>query len=123
MSRIIYHPGGYDPTATAENMAEQWDDAIQTYTAWDTSGNAIETRPYTPEETAAMNAEIAASTQADNQSALQQKAQTALAANETFLGIAAPTNAQAVAQMQALTRQVDALIRLAVNALDSTTGT
>lgn len=35
----------------------------------------------------------------------------AISANQTFLAIASPTNAQAVAQVQALTRQMDALIK------------
>lgn len=39
------------------------------------------------------------------------RAQTALTNNATFLAIGSPTNAQTLAQVQALTRQVDALIR------------
>lgn len=58
-----------------------------------------------------------------NRAALQQKAVNALSNNQTFLGIATPTSAQAIAQVQALTRQVDALIRLAANALESISGT
>jgi len=46
---------------------------------------------------------------------LQAAARAALAANTTFLGIATPTTAQAVAQVRALTRQMDALIHLALN--------
>lgn len=60
---------------------------------------------------------------AANRGALTAKAQNALANNATFLGIASPTQAQAIAQVQALTRQVNALIRLALNALDSTANT
>ena len=36
----------------------------------------------------------------------------ALTANQDFLAIASPTNTQAVGQVQALTRQVDALIKV-----------
>ena len=54
-----------------------------------------------------------------NAATLRSRAQTALSANATFLGLASPTTAQVTAQAKALTRQVDALIRLAVNALDS----
>lgn len=51
--------------------------------------------------------------QADiNGDALRNKAQTALTNNQAFLAISSPTNAQALAQIQALTRQMDALIRL-----------
>lgn len=58
-----------------------------------------------------------------NAGTLEAKAQTALTNNATFLGLASPTNAQAVAQVQALTRQVNALIRLALGLLDSTADT
>lgn len=59
----------------------------------------------------------------DNEAQLIQKAASALANNQTFLAIASPTTAQAVAQVKALTRQVNALIRLAVGQLDTTDGT
>jgi hypothetical protein len=55
--------------------------------------------------------------------ALQQKALNALTSNSTYLGIGTPTTGQAVAQVASLTRQVNALIRLQLNLLDSTSGT
>jgi hypothetical protein len=55
-----------------------------------------------------------------NAATLQAQARTALAANTTYLAAGAPTTAQAVAQVRALTQQVNALIRLAVRALDAT---
>lgn len=64
-----------------------------------------------------------AATSATNEAALLAKAKTALTNNATFLAIASPTNAQAVAQVQALTRQVNALIRLVGRNLLSTEGT
>lgn len=54
------------------------------------------------------------------QAQIIQAAQTALSNNQTFLGIASPTNAQAVAQIQALTRQVDGLIRFLVGNFSGT---
>jgi hypothetical protein len=47
---------------------------------------------------------------AQNFATLVARAQTALNNNQTFLAIGSPTNAQAVAQVQALTRQMDAVI-------------
>jgi hypothetical protein len=58
-----------------------------------------------------------------NEKALKDKAVTALAANQAFLDLASPTNAQVVAQVRSLTRQMNALIRLTVRQLDSTNGT
>ena len=51
------------------------------------------------------------------------KAKAALAANATFLGLASPTNAQVVAQVKALTKEANALIKLEVRDLLDTSGT
>jgi hypothetical protein len=58
-----------------------------------------------------------------NRRALVAKAQAALASNATYLARSAPTTAQNTAQIKALTQQTNALIRLVVKALDSTSGT
>jgi hypothetical protein len=55
-----------------------------------------------------------------NYATLMQRARDALDDNATFLAIGSPTNAQALAQIQALTRQVNAVIRLLARQLDST---
>lgn len=47
----------------------------------------------------------------ENESTLEQRVRQALTANATFLGVAAPTAVQQLAQIRALTRQVSALIR------------
>lgn len=53
---------------------------------------------------------------------LHSKARAALAVNQTFLDRAAPTNAQTLAQVQRLTRECSAIIRLLVGSdlLDDT---
>lgn len=58
-----------------------------------------------------------------NKAILVSKARAALAVNATFLALVAPTNAQTLAQVQALTKECNGIIRLLINALDATTGT
>lgn len=60
---------------------------------------------------------------ADNAAALWSKAQAALTNNQTFLAITSPTNAQIATQVKALTRQVNALIRMRLEAFDSISDT
>lgn len=43
-------------------LTELWDDAARTYTAWSPAGVQLSTRPYTPAETSAANAEAARAT-------------------------------------------------------------
>jgi hypothetical protein len=62
-------------------------------------------------------------TPAANSATLQQRAQIALINNATYLAITNPTTNQAVAQVAALTRQVNALIRVVLAQFDSTVGT
>lgn len=59
----------------------------------------------------------------ENAATLRQRATAALDANTTFLALASPTNAQNAAQVRLLTRECSALIRMALNLLDSTDGT
>jgi hypothetical protein len=54
---------------------------------------------------------------------LTRKAQQALQANSTFLGLANPTAAQVTSQVQKLTRENNALIRLMLNLLDDVSDT
>lgn len=56
-----------------------------------------------------------------NETTIRTQADQALATNATFLGIASPTNAQVAAQVKALTRQSNGLIRLALRRFDATT--
>lgn len=54
---------------------------------------------------------------------IEGKAITALTGNATYLALGSPTNAQNLAQIRALTRQMNALIKLTLNQLDDVTGT
>lgn len=54
-----------------------------------------------------------------NRATLVTRANNALEANTTYLSLPSPTQTQAVAQVAALTRQVDGLIRFALNRFDN----
>ena len=94
----------------------------------DASTGEVTERAFTAEElaqrqideaAAAADAQAAAVTDG-NRTTITDQAFTALQANRDFLALSAPTNAQAVAQVQALTRQNVGLIRLLLNLLDGT---
>lgn len=123
VSQVIYWAGGLNASAPAQNKAQQWDDNTRLYTAWDTSGNQTTQRAYTTQENTDANARQAVITDDANRASLQTKATNAIATNNNFLAIASPTNAQAVAQVQLLTRENTAIIRLLLGLLDSTAGT
>jgi hypothetical protein len=68
----------------------------------------------TPEEQAAIDQANAAQEAADtsNRTTLESRAGDALAANDAFLALASYTQADVLAQVKALTRQQNAIIRL-----------
>ena len=55
-----------------------------------------------------------------NRATIESRAVTALQGNRDFLALAAPTQADALAQVKDLTRQNTALIRLLLNLLEAT---
>lgn len=55
-----------------------------------------------------------------NARTIEQQAEQALAANTAYIAIVSPTNAQVAAQVKALTRQNNKLIRLLLRKLDGT---
>ncbi len=75
---------------------------------YDQDGNLIRTRTVA-DDPAMVNGDT-----------LRAQAVQALADNRTFLAIASPTNAQVLAQVKALTRQNQGIIRLALGLLDGT---
>lgn len=78
-----------------------------------------------PTETLAERAAREAAEQAAgaNRRTVEQRARDAIAANTTYLAIGSPTNAQVIAQVRRNTQSITALIKLALNDLDSTDGT
>lgn len=94
--------------------------------------NVVVTHPaISSANTAAIQAVIAAYTLDPVRAALPEgnlgtllaRAQQALTANATFLAIPSPNATQVGAQVQTLTKECSAVIRVLVNALDSTAGT
>jgi hypothetical protein len=123
MSTVIYGIGGYRPAHPSQGRILFADDLTSTVTTWNEAGAQTGTRPYTVDEQAAASAAAIEQTAQLNRVTIEQRAQTALAANETFLAIASPSNAQNAAQIKLLTRECQGLIRLAIKALDSLNGT
>lgn len=54
-----------------------------------------------------------------NETTIRQQAESALAANKTFLAITSPTTAQIAAQVKALTRQNNGLIRMVLRRFEA----
>jgi hypothetical protein len=69
--------------------------------------------------------QVQAETRDATRDSIETKARSALTANQTFLDLASPTNAQIVAQVRSLTRQANGLIKtlFAGNLLDNDGGT
>ena len=103
------------------NLIEVWNDSTRTYTNYRT-GSAV-SRAYTAAENAEADVRVAVETAVTNEKSLMEKAGAAIETNKTFLAITSPTNAQVVAQVKALTRQNNALIRLITKALGDVSGT
>ena len=82
-------------------------------------------RDFTPEEAAQRALDVAAAqeaqaveaTRSTNRLTIEQQAALALQANRDFIA-STPTNADAVAQVKALSRQMNGVIRLLLNELD-----
>ena len=84
---------------------------------FDADGNEL-----TVQQVQAAVADEPATVNETNRRELLDKARTALTANAAFLADSSVTTAEAIAQVKALTRQVNALIRITTQALDSDAG-
>jgi hypothetical protein len=102
---------------------EQWDTDARIYTRTE-SGAMVETRPFTDAESRQLDAEnaqaaatIVNDTRTINRDAILAQARIAYANNATYLALIAAgtaTNADHIAQVPKLTRQMQAVIRLLV---------
>lgn len=123
-------------TAGVLQTTEVWDSVALTYTVLNGQGQQVSQRPLTAPETAEVQARAAAQTAEANGESLRTKAQTALTANQTYLGLAALPAGSALtttqlttavralrSQVDALTRQNNALIRLTLQQLNDISDT
>lgn len=101
----LYGAGLNGDNQTPVNVALFVPDQIGTVTP-DGSGNPA-------------NATLTATGDGANQATVRQNAQTAVTNNQTYLGLASPTNAQVVAQVAALTRQMNGLIKFVLGDFSS----
>jgi hypothetical protein len=101
-------------------LRERWDDGARVFTAWNTSGAQTTQRPYTTAENLDADARASSEAARTNDATLRQRAANAIQGNKDFLALTAPTNAQIVAQVKALTRQNNALIPLVLGVTAST---
>lgn len=62
----------------------------------------------------------AATPEGQNRTTIETQAAAALAGNKTYAALATPTAAQTTAQVKALSRQVNGVIRLLLGQLDAT---
>jgi len=97
------------------------DTATQTSTRTLTLPGGIPTETWTVR--AKTQAELDAVTANTTAATITTQATTAIGVNRTFLALATPTNAQVVAQVRALTRQNNGIIRLLVNRVSLADGT
>lgn len=133
-------------------LVEEWDDALSRYRRWDSGGILAQSRAFTADEAAAAAARAASALVLTNKASLQAKAASAIATNTTDLAqaetirtaadtLANGSGTYTLAQLSgyarqlaagvrllaehdiATKRQVNALIRLVVEQLNSLDGT
>lgn len=97
MSRKVYDAG---------ELVEEWDDSTRTFRRFE-DGVLVEERSYADEERAASSIQT-------NMEILTQAARDGLATNRDFLAMTSPTDAETLAQVRSLTRQMGAVVRLVV---------
>lgn len=108
------------------SITEQWDAPTRTYRRYE-CGVLVEERPFTAAEDAWVQARAVEDTRRANRDQLGARVRTALATNAAYLDkvtAGTATNADHIAQVPALTRQMQGVIRLLIGSdlLDSTGG-
>jgi hypothetical protein len=110
MRREVYGEGGYRPAHPSLGRIELWDGdaATPTVTFWSDLGTQTGQRPMT----AAEILEVNGTSEEQNKRTIYDQARQALIDNRAFLDLSSPSNAQVLAQVKALTRQNNKIMRL-----------
>ena len=96
------------------SVREEWDTDTRTYRRWG-DGQLVEERPFTDVEGACVDEQARDARRATAQAALVDRIRIALASNSAYLDkvtAGTATTADHIAQVPALTRQMQAVIRL-----------
>jgi hypothetical protein len=101
-------------------LRERWDDVARLVTLYDAGGAQTSQRAYTAAEIADRAARAAAETARTNRTTIEAQVAAAITANKAYVALASPTNAQTTAQVKALSRQVNGVMRLLTGQLDAT---
>jgi hypothetical protein len=100
------------------SSAEQWDAPTRTYRRFE-GGALVEERPFTPAENSWAQTRTVEDARRTNRDQLGARVRTALASNAAYLDkvqAGTATNADHIAQVPALARQMQGVIRLLVGA-------
>lgn len=119
----ITHPGPVNPAQVLAAIPEAESCTIRANDDEGTSDVDVPGADEATIESALQGIVYAAPVEQSNREVLADRATAALTANAAFLALSAPTQAQTLAQVKTLTKECNALIRLALGLLDSTDGT
>jgi hypothetical protein len=96
------------------------DDVTRIATLFDKAGAQTGTRPFTSAENTRADAVAAAAAAGANRVTIESQVAAAITANKAYVALASPTNAQTTAQVKALSRQLNGVMRLLTGQLDAT---
>lgn len=111
----LYYEGGYIESQPFNNARRYWDFANRVFHDYETGADV--SRPFNAAENQMADIEEVSLSKGALREELEDKVVNAFQSNNAFLAIASPTNAQVLAQVKALTRQNNAIMKLLVSKL------